>query len=770
MCVSVVPATAIRIGPAGVGDPAAVAYVGAGPAVNRPDSRRRDQDAVEVEPLEIGQVVGRDPVHAFLACTVGMEGVVDRSAARAPVRDLAENGAVVGGTQRNDGQAAEHGLFDEPPRLVRRYSQFQRQSCQRRVNFGQRVDRATTRVLAARTTPKLSEGRVVGAQLVHQSRDRHRGVEQRSHSAAVADDAGSPSLAFGADELADVKRRARGPVMDENALLANERRLHVGPAKGDPVSGSFDLKFAPGSQVELLPERLRHDQPSSAIDGNDHAGMVFRMPKTINSQVQTAPVHSVSTFAGFGSIIRFIGAPPGSLKQYRHFAKLCLSACAFPRFPPFPYQGIREKIVSRLVIMLRIKLLVFFFVLLILTGCDGKSLDIDVPPVDNETQAAENLPWLNRAAMDAYMRYGTWRGKRSGFIAMYAVDGQPVYANAAGWADIEEKEPMQLDTRVRIASMTKVVVGVAAMILVDEGKLGLDDPIAEYIPAFADSQVATSESKNVEGEFDTRPVTQPVLVRHLLMFASGIGFNPVVVGVTDLEKHWEDNSIQNMHGKSLAERIDSLGSLPLFEEPGTKWRYGYAADVLARVVEVAAGQPFDEFLQQRLFSPLGMTSTSYLPDDRTATVYSQNEEGELILAPLRDSPGWTPGGTGLISTAGDYMRFALMLWNGGEYQGVRILNEQTVADMVRPHLQGGVLADMGIEGIGWGLGMSVIVDSETSYMPGVNGDFGWSGFYGTHFAVSPSKNIVGVVLTQNEPNRHQDPLFLPMVLHSVALF
>lgn len=392
--------------------------------------------------------------------------------------------------------------------------------------------------------------------------------------------------------------------------------------------------------------------------------------------------------------------------------------------------------------------------LALLTGCSGKSMELNVPAANKDTPAAENLAWTSRAALDTFFSGAVWRGDRSGFVALFAQDGQPVYGNAWGWADIEGEVPMALDTPMRFASMTKPVTAVAAMMLVEEGKLGLDDPVAKYIPAFAEVEMATSEARNAEGGFDTKKPDNELLVRHLLMFSSGVGPG-MEPEPSELYEFWEENTIYTDTPETLAERIDRVAALPLFEEPGTQWRYGWSADVLARVVEVAAEQPYGEFVQERILTPLGMASTSYLSADGlpegTATVYTQDENGDLIVSNPRFDAYWTPGGSGLVSTAEDYMRFALMLWNQGEYQGVRLLKPETLAEMTELHMPEGVLSSVGMEGVGWGLGMAVTADGETAMIPSSNGDFYWAGYYGTAFYVSPSTGQVGVILSQNEP-------------------
>lgn len=194
--------------------------------------------------------------------------------------------------------------------------------------------------------------------------------------------------------------------------------------------------------------------------------------------------------------------------------------------------------------------------------------------------------------MDAYLRWNAWTEARSGFVAMFARDGHPVYATAAGYADIAAQTPMTLDTRMRFASMTKPVTAVAAHILLEEGKLGLDDPVERYIPAMANARVATSHTRGADGAFPTEPADPIPTVRHLLMFSSGVG--PGMTGPSDLSRHWKEHGLRSTRTGSLAERVDRIVQHPLFEQPATRWRYGGSADVLARVIEVAAGEPFGE--------------------------------------------------------------------------------------------------------------------------------------------------------------------------------
>ncbi|MAT92914.1 MAG: serine hydrolase [Halioglobus sp.] len=419
--------------------------------------------------------------------------------------------------------------------------------------------------------------------------------------------------------------------------------------------------------------------------------------------------------------------------------------------------------------------LLLLAVAIVLAGCSGASEEFDVPPAAAGLAQPDNLSWWSRAAMDAYMRVSAWRGERSGYIALFARDGVVIHGDAAGWKDIAGRQPMTLDTQVRIASMTKPVTAVAAMILVEEGRLGLDDPVAKYLPEYAGVRVASSHEPGPDGAFPTRAPAVEMQVRHLLMFASGTGPG---MQASPLQEHWAANGLHQQASGGLRERVAALAELPLFEDPGTRWRYGVSADLLAAVIQEVTGQIIGDFMRERIFGPLGMTATRYEPPaderDGMATVYTQDADGELVAARTHYDPAWNPGGGGLVSTVSDYMRFALMLWNGGEYQGVRILQQASVDQMTRLHVPEGVLASGGpdgsggVDGVGWGLGMAVVADAEASAMPDRDGDFWWSGYYGTTFFVSPSTGLVGVIMTQNEPGQYSGINYQAYIVQGLA--
>jgi len=410
---------------------------------------------------------------------------------------------------------------------------------------------------------------------------------------------------------------------------------------------------------------------------------------------------------------------------------------------------------------------------LITAGCGGESLSVDLPPADRSIPHPRPLSSFSTWALDRFLDFNVWIGSRSGFIAIFARDGHVVYATTAGYADIEAEIPMELGNRVRIASMTKPVTAVAALQLIEEGRLSLDDPVERYIPAAAGVRVATSESFGADGAIPTESLARSVTVRDLLSFRSGFGEEG---DDSDLAKLWHEHHISLDTG-ALEERVNrALHRLPLFEQPGERWRYGWSADILARVIEVVAGAPFDEVLAHRIFQPLGMSDSRFVPPpgerDGMATVYTQDENGDLVRADpvLWDPEGWTPGGGGLMSTASDYMRFALMLWNRGTYDGVKILEPESVALMTRIHVLSGVLVEEEIEGVGWGLGLAVVADSAATPTTDRDGDFWWAGYYGTTFFVSPESGLVGVVISQNQPSEYSDRPYAVHLAQSFAFF
>jgi len=404
-------------------------------------------------------------------------------------------------------------------------------------------------------------------------------------------------------------------------------------------------------------------------------------------------------------------------------------------------------------------------------ACGGETTSIpDLPPARADLPEPEGLAGWRTALINGVLDGRVWMGARSGYVALVARDGRLIHAKTSGYQDVEAGIPMAMDTRFQMASMTKPIVAVAAMILVEEGKLGLDDLVSDYLPGVGSMSVAVIDET---GEvIEVTPQTTPMKVRHLLSFSSGIG--GAGFEKNSLSLRWREGGLYSGSG-SLGDRVARLASLPLFEQPGTKWRYGASMDVVARIVEIVAAEPFEVFLERRIFTPLSMHATRYGKDTPTdapvAKMYTQTEDGDLVPTegPVYHAADWTPGGSGLVSTATDYMRFALMLWNEGEYDGVRILRRQTVQLMRQLEVESGVLEVVGIEGLGFGLGVSVVADEEATVMASRNGDYWWSGAYGTNFWVSPSTGVVLVVLQQNKSSGNGSRPVAPFLVQQFAL-
>ena len=363
--------------------------------------------------------------------------------------------------------------------------------------------------------------------------------------------------------------------------------------------------------------------------------------------------------------------------------------------------------------------------------------------------------------VDAAMQKAVDSGELPGAVVFIARDGQLAYAKSFGWQDREKKIPMSNDSIFRLYSMTKPVVSVAAMILVEEGKLGLQEPVSKYIPEFKSMKVGT-ESRDADGKavLTLADAKRQITVQDLLRHTSGLTYG--VLGAPNaIKKMYLDAQIFSQKWV-LADFVKALARLPLEFQPGTTWEYGHSTDVLGRVVEVASGQSLDVFLAGRIFEPLKMVDTAFQvpPEklDRLAQAMPDVYTGKTPeLIDFSKPQTFFAGGHGLVSTAADYLRFAQMLANGGELEGTRILGPRTVEYMtsnhVNPQIDKGPAYLPG-PGYGFGLGFATRIDRGQSEWPGSPGDFFWSGYAGTYFWVDPEEELVPVLMTQ-EPLRRQ---------------
>lgn len=357
-------------------------------------------------------------------------------------------------------------------------------------------------------------------------------------------------------------------------------------------------------------------------------------------------------------------------------------------------------------------------------------------------------------------------GKVSGAVTLVARRGKVVHHEAQGVMNTETGAPMRPDSIFRMASSSKPVTGVAVLMLIEEGKVGLTDPVSRYIPEFKGVQVAEARGDDVALVAPARPVT----IRDLLTHTSGVGSAGLGSRGVPREKLGPGGS-----GATLEEGAKFYATLPLDFQPGSKWRYSGLAgiDALARVVEVASGRPFDQFLRERLFGPLGMPDTNFVvPESNQARLVSvhQKADGKLRPVPsfIRFPDTYPSGAGGLNSTAADYFRFAQMLCDGGRAGDAQLLSPRGVALMGSNHVGDMFAGQAGRPaGMGFGLTVEVVVDPAVAGTFRSRGSFGWDGAFGTHFWVDPQEKLVAVLLIQTS-NRELHRDFETAVMQSIV--
>jgi CubicO group peptidase (beta-lactamase class C family) len=372
------------------------------------------------------------------------------------------------------------------------------------------------------------------------------------------------------------------------------------------------------------------------------------------------------------------------------------------------------------------------------------------------------------ARIDRHLDRYVQDGRLPGWMVVIGREGQVAYSAMGGRRDLEAGLPVEADTLWRIYSMTKPITTVAAMMLWEEGAFELKDEVARFIPAFADARVyvAGSSLKPV-----TEPLVEPVRLWHLMTHTSGLTYGFHWTHVVDALYRSKGFEWGTPPGMDLAACCDAYARLPLLFQPGTEWNYSVATDVLGRVVEVVSGRSLDQFFTERIFGPLGMTDTGfqvkeadagrlaalYSPDPRSGRATRNDLMGGKILEP----PSALSGGGGLASTAYDYHRFAQMLLNGGELDGVRLLGPRTVRYMASNHLPGGVdleafgrplFSETTFDGVGFGLGFSVVQDPVANKSPASAGEFAWGGAASTAFWIDPVERMTVLFLTQLLPS------------------
>jgi len=416
--------------------------------------------------------------------------------------------------------------------------------------------------------------------------------------------------------------------------------------------------------------------------------------------------------------------------------------------------------------MNRKAILAFGFLLIAgLTPCAAPAFS----PLERAAPAEVGLSSDRLGLLKATLKREVDEGKLPGVVVVVARKGRLVVAEAVGFQDKTAGKPMAMDSIFRIYSMTKPLVSVAAMILVEDGKIQLTDPVSKHLPAFKGQSVsvAKTDAAFARVAYTIVPADREMTVQDLLRHTSGLAYGeitsnaPVKAAYAKAGVYLPDVRDYDARDLTPAEQVERLGKAPLAHQPGTVWEYSFASDILGRVVEAASGKRLGEFLDERVFRPLKMADTRFwLPADKMGRLAqpfasdpatgTPNKLIDVATEPKNDS-----GGAGAVSTAADYLRFAQMLLNGGQLDGARILSRTTVSLMASDHLGTRIAAPLtpgelllGTPGYTFGLGFAVRQGPGIAGVPGSAGEFMWAGYGGTYFWVDPKEEIAAVYMTQ----------------------
>ncbi len=357
-------------------------------------------------------------------------------------------------------------------------------------------------------------------------------------------------------------------------------------------------------------------------------------------------------------------------------------------------------------------------------------------------------------------------GRLPGYSVMIARRGEPAFFTRYGQSDVETGKPLAEDTLFRIYSMTKPITSVALMMLYERGLFQLDDPISDYLPALGDMKVyANGDTDN----YTVTPAEREITIRHLLTHTSGLTYG--FMDAHPVDAIYAARGIETLGADyDIEEFVNRLGEVPLLFSPGDRWNYSVATDVIGRLVEVLSGEPLDAFFKEHILYPLGMNETAFSVDDnelpRFAACYTRNRDSfDLTDAPdtssYRHKRPFLSGGGGLVSTTADYYRFCQMMLNRGELDGKRLLGRKTVECMTANHLpNGGDLTSLGqavfsetrFDGVGFGLGFSIMLDPVQSQVLGSAGEYAWGGMASTGFWIDPAEELIGIFMTQLIPS------------------
>jgi CubicO group peptidase (beta-lactamase class C family) len=398
----------------------------------------------------------------------------------------------------------------------------------------------------------------------------------------------------------------------------------------------------------------------------------------------------------------------------------------------------------------------------------------DAGNAESQSSAAASFSRERLARVGDYVRTEIATGKIPGAIILIQQHGQPVYFENFGVRDVDSKRPMTPDTIFRLYSMSKPITSVAAMMLVEDGKLSLDDPVSKYIPAFSDVQVGVEKpDENGRAALVLEPVKRPITIEDLLRHTSGLTYG--FYGDSAVRKLYAQADLFNSD-MTNAEFADRIAKLPLAEQPGTRWDYGHSTDVLGRVIEVISEQSLFQFEKRRLLDPLGMTDTAfYVADAAKRSLIAEPMPEDRAISPLTRISDpmmprrWESGGAGMVGTVGDYARFAQMLLNGGTLDGKRYLKPETIALMTSDHIgpETKIARDYYYHPgaySGFGLGFAV----RTSTPPNTSwplGEYRWDGVAGTFFFIDPTDDMFVVFMAQTPSQRGRIQLELKTLIY-----
>jgi len=395
------------------------------------------------------------------------------------------------------------------------------------------------------------------------------------------------------------------------------------------------------------------------------------------------------------------------------------------------------------------RLLIIILALIIVSACqEQKKQTTSTVLIESAPQLA-GFSSIRLGRIDTTLNTWVKNGWINGAVSLIARDGKIIYFKAAGYNDLETKEPLKRDGIFRIASQTKAITSVAVMMLYEEGKFLLEHPVSKFIPSFANATVLDKFNPK-DTTYTTIPAKRQITIRDLLTHTSGIGY--AQIGSPEANSIYAMNKITaglDVYEGTLADAMTRLGSLPLMHQPGQQWTYGLNIDLLGRLVEIWSGLTLEEFFNQRIFQPLGMNDTYFnIPEEKASRLVNFFQEDSTGLKkvvtalggdtnfPLRKK-SYFSGGGGLSSTIYDYAVFLQMLLNNGEYNGVRLLSRNTVRMMTMNQI-----GDLMLDDSKFGLGFAIATEKDSGLFPSQEGTYSWGGAFSTIYWVDPKEKMV----------------------------